>query len=93
MLQSSQGAFYVSRTVDHSVSGHAATCSAEWGVHQNDGRPDLWVEQIVNELRIYRVGLESKYLIEEHAAAWAYLVAYHASTYGARPDGEASRSR
>ena len=41
LLHSSQGAFDMSRTVDHSVSGHAATGSAERRIHQNGGRPYL----------------------------------------------------
>ena len=85
LLHSPKRAFHVSRTVDHSVSGHSATGSAKWRIHQDGGRSYLWVEQIVNELCIYGVGLESKYLVEEHAAARAYLVAYHASADSTRP--------
>ena len=93
LLHSPERAFHVSSAVDHSVSDNPSACRAERRVHQNGGWPYLCVEQIVNELRVYAVGFESKNPVEEHAAARAYLVAHHVSADSARPDGKAPGSR
>src|SRR5260370_12039566 len=71
----------------------ASTGRGEGRVHQYKCRSDLCRQEVVNDLSIYTVRLQSKFAAEECVAPGIDFIADDARSECVRPDRQASRAR